>query len=966
MGGGGKSGAQQSQNYFASIAGIICQGQLDFIWGLCLQDYLVWPSATVVNANDPWPSSVWPANSIIAWNGIVYETPSSTSVQPPGAPWVRFRVNSTDAGVTNPYKITVPNFGDTYLYWGTATQNLDSVNEAFLTQYGHPPYRNRAVLACKDFLFGQSSDASQPPPCPSMIVLGGRNPVQSLITGASAALDGDWQANPWCVLAELLTHPIIGLGRVSSEFHAASWQAEADRCQAIASLTYISPIYDTMQKVRSVISDILQYVDSFIYRGTDGLIHAGHWPHGEAPPAWSSANTIDRNVLVKEIADESDGWEGTSNVTQFDFDDINAAFKSNTVLGPNTFNRQIMQELLTRNVSRPFVVRINQATAWATEDAKIAGDQTMKGTLTVRAERAAAIVAGSHFLLTDDDLGLSFPMRCNAKTVKAPPVGLAEIEFELERAYSDQPYSATPPVQPVGSKPAPARIVNFRLVEIPDSLAADGNQFSLACLAARSNQVTNSFDVWWRSADGAAFESLATLNSFAISATMNGSSNGADVVNEAVTSASVQGTPNNLANQDLWNLTLQYSSDGGTTWTTGTENTDYVIDYVNGTATPLVGGAITNGDSVRVSYSIYILLQFDASTPVADIEQITQSLTADEILNNTILLFGFQAANAELFEVLSIKALTALGAGAYKATVKRVQYSTLFGGDGSHVWNTGDGAMLVFRSGIYPLGHLSFESLCESAGTATFRLVPSSLWQVGDENDVYNATTNPGGLTTEFSYTFYDPYAPVVSWEVLDDNGTTITDFTLTYLTTDTFQFIFNISSLAGDLASARLVARFGGQELLLWSQILSGSSQIADVAFSIPTEGDYNVVAVISNQAGRVVEYPLTQVGSSTPVVLMVRKPGSGIGTTQVANPVMTSQGTTSPAKYTFAISDSTAGSTIYFQLQIGFGPFNPGSWLPYSSPVLVPPAKTLFTYATKTGLTDSTVVSFSNSLLD
>lgn len=120
-------------------------------------------------------NSLHHANAIVGYNGRLYTTPSQTSAEPPNSPWVKWQI--ARASSSNPLKFTIPSHGDCYLYWGTPTQTLDSVNEAFLSSFGHPAYRNKAVLVLKNFLFGQGTNSP-----PSIKLLAYRNPVQTLIT----------------------------------------------------------------------------------------------------------------------------------------------------------------------------------------------------------------------------------------------------------------------------------------------------------------------------------------------------------------------------------------------------------------------------------------------------------------------------------------------------------------------------------------------------------------------------------------------------------------------------------------------------------------------------------------------------------------------------------------------------------------------------------------------------------------
>lgn len=121
----------------------------------------------------------------------------------------------------NPTIIHIPDRGDIEWYWGTEDQVLSDwfIAQAYADGHVHPYYRGVAFGILRDFVFGVGMLS---PPNIRFVVE--REPVQSLITGAAAQLV-DGQANPYAVLAEAFTHPLIGLGHPASLFHAASWQA---------------------------------------------------------------------------------------------------------------------------------------------------------------------------------------------------------------------------------------------------------------------------------------------------------------------------------------------------------------------------------------------------------------------------------------------------------------------------------------------------------------------------------------------------------------------------------------------------------------------------------------------------------------------------------------------------------------------------------------------------------------------
>jgi hypothetical protein len=172
----------------------------------------------------------------------------------------------------------------------------------------------------------------------------------------------------------------------------------------------------------------------------------------------------------------------------------------------------------------------------------------------------------------------------------------------------------------------------------------------------------------------------------------------------------------------------------------------------------------------------------------------------------------------------------------------------------------------------------------------------------------------------------------------------------VTFLTTDEFEFTFQLDDANGDLSSARLVARLGATELLLWSQILSGFTSAASTTFKIQSEGDWQVVAVVSDRSGRVIEYPLTAVGGGSEVLLMIRNSGS----TSVATPTLR----TFP-RNSCQLVCTTSGATIKYQI-VALYAAPGGSWTTYTGAFTVTAGKTVYAYALKAGMTDSAVVSW------
>ncbi len=1050
MSSGGKGGVPGSNLFFGSCAGIVSLGPLDFVWGLMLNNALVWPTAKVwtrqiyqagtvilyTNGNvyttaiatnavppgapwtlyaAPWAAGSYAANAIVVRNGnlwkntsgganalapptvapnpntagtgsyffpyapvngwtyqgtpivwvggslflagaivahkgALYQTSANTYDEPPAAPWTRWRV--TRAGHANPLKITVPNHGDCYLYWGTDNQTLGG-GETFLTAAGHPAYRHRAVLVLQNFLFG--TEVVSPP---DMTVMGGRSPVQTLIGGAAANMDADWMVNPWCVLAELLTHPVYGLGLPNAMFDATTWQAEADRCAANPQLYYISPLYDRLVKARDIASDLLGYPDAFVFWNTVAKLQAGHWPHHEDAPAFDDTNTISRDNLIEEPSWDTDGWGATANSVEVSFRDQQAAFRSRPVRASNLFNRTVLRRLQAKRVERPHIVRLKQAVAVAQEFAKIEGDQVCSGTAKIRPEGASAIRQGSIFRFTDDVLGVSAVMRCTAKTIAAPPEGSASIEFATERGVAPAPYSPTPEDPPPSEGAAPTPITTFQFVQLPFELAGEDN--ALACLVARADTSTKSVQIWFRQADNAALQLLGTVRGFAVSGKVNfaaGPTQGLGIVTAGNTYPL-----NDKQIYAVFRVDVDTDGDGLSDYVAAI-GADYTFDDVNGAITIVNGGAIATGMRVWVIYTLGAYILAPAGTPSDDIEGLSVPLTQDEINDNKILVFGFQGADPTKFEIMSLKSFGASSGSGYFLNLWGKQYGTLKGGTGNHTWGQGDYMFVLFKSDLVTLLHQAFAGLEEAGSTADFVLAPASQWYQADPADLYDPASDPNGLSTQVTFTFANLFAPQPKWISLQKNGVDIASFAGTFLTTDVFEFMFEVFDLNADMVRGSLVGYLGEQETVLWASSFDKTAQLnKTVEFQLGV-GLWRMALIVADAAGNSTTLPLTLVGSTTEETLNVDAPATTTTQTPPLGPFAVFVGYICLARF----GPLPAGLTVKYQLQNRGVAYNGAAWVVAASlgggyygyvPNFPALTKTLYAYCHKAGQTDSKVV--------
>lgn len=516
MGGGKGGGSGKALDYYGSIAGLICAGPVDELVAIIVDEAVVWPDA---NKGD-WfyGSKHYDAGDRVrrvekVWVALTSHTSSTGNAPEIGTgDWEELVLRRTDMGVTNPQVVTVKNYGLAILYWGTDDQTLDSgLDSTFAAK--HPPYRRQCFILFKDFLFGRERLEA-----PNIKVTVRRAPLQTLVTGDSALLDDDKQANPIACAAEALTNPVFGLGQSNDLADAASWQGTADALTAQPAKTFLSPVLDRNDSFRSFIGNLLPYFDGWMRWNNSGIIEAGYFVHDAAPPTFTPATTIDFHDLVEEVELDIETWADTTNEAEIRFTDKDRAFTDGGVKSMSGYNRAVLDTAKAQRIERKWINRRAQASTLAAETAKIFAQPAIRGTLTVRSEKAESITTGSVFKLTHDAMSLSVVCRCLEKTVPSSSAGRTAIKFESDRALSAIPYQPTP----LGSGSAnfvdAEAITLYQLIQPPPALVGPGWQ--IAVLAARTHPKTLGLRLHFLKSDGSLFYKLGSQRQWAVFGTL--------------------------------------------------------------------------------------------------------------------------------------------------------------------------------------------------------------------------------------------------------------------------------------------------------------------------------------------------------------------------------------------------------------------------------------------------------------
>lgn len=938
--GGDKSGSSgKAHDYYGTIAGVVCAGPVDELVAIIIDGKLAWPSAESWAAGKDYVIGDLRRYAFRVWRCTAAHTSADANAPPDPTKWTSYSVART--GQPNPYPFSIEHWGQAYLYWGTADQALDTVGEKTLHDYGHPPYRRQAVLVLKAFLFGRERTSA-----PNVEAVVRRIPNQAIIDGASADLDADGQANPKCVEAALLSDPVFGLGQPDSFCDATTWQALADELAAAAASTYLSPFLDRAQTARSILANLLAYYDGWVRFNAAGAVESGHFLHDAAPPAFTDATTIDYNDLIEEIQWDANGWPDTANQTYVKFSNRDRAFKADSAPFVSSWNLAVTGDPRPLNIDRPFITRPQQASTHAAEWGKIAAEPGLAGTLAVRAEKAASIGPGDLFLLTHDAAALSIVCRCTQKTLAKPPAGRVTLRFQSERGIGQVPYHPTR-ADPGGTAfPLPEEIEMFQIVQPPPSLVG-GTDFQIAILAARASALTIGLRPWLQKDDGALFYPLGEQRQWSAYGTLHqdytlpGSSVTASRARAANVATIVTGAAHRLSTgqhvQIMHVSGADYDADDVTITVVDATTFTYANVGADEVTTADVDGEVIPLDDDE---SETLQLDLDPRVRQPDIDKISQTQSADAINDNNLLIWVFKAADDTQFEIMTVRAIR-LDGGVYKLKVRRGRFGTpKFG------FSTDDRAFILYRHDLVGYTADRFGAYAETAAVATFRL--QSFNAVGE------ADLSDPDICPDIAFTFSDPYAPTALWQVLQVNGADIADFTLEFLPTDEFEFTLELHDANGDLTDARLVARLGATETLLWEEAFKPSAkQIKPTAFKLTKDGEYRIFAVVRDASGRVSEVPLAPVGGGAEVTLKI----SALGNT-VATPVAIPPGDGYPSfPQLVTLTCSTAGATIEYQLVTLYGAIG-GSWTAYAGPISVPSNRSLYSKATKAGMTDSAVV--------
>ena len=501
MGGGGKGGGgAKTYDYYASLAGWICEGPVAELVAVVSDQRIVWPKAK------EWVAGSYAPSAIVFYQGRLYTTGTTTSAVPPASPWTPYALTSASANGSGFTALSIEGLGTVRFYWGLDSQTADpllsnvakTLVDGVASGHAHPPYRGICYAVLDDCLLGRERAAA-----PNLRFVVRRVPKQTLLSGGPAVLD-DTQANAVAVLAEVMTNGRAGLGLANAALDATSWQAAADALHTERARAALSPVLGSRQTVRQVVSELGGYTDAWLrFNASSGKIEAGLWIHGSAP---GSATVLgpDQWQAVPQLKVST--WAQASTQAVVQFADRENLYKQVPEPVTDLRARRIVGEDRPATVSRPYITRRPQARALGAEWLRSRGRPPAVVTLRVRRSIGLTIrpgdwvrpdldpePGGSQTLVYAKVIGRTIP------ALKDGSMGDVSLDCEVDETLA--PLLYTPAAdEPVFAQPTPpAGITAFRLLEAPAALAA-GALGRVMVLAQRPTATHVGMELWFDSA----------------------------------------------------------------------------------------------------------------------------------------------------------------------------------------------------------------------------------------------------------------------------------------------------------------------------------------------------------------------------------------------------------------------------------------------------------------------------------
>lgn len=732
---------------------------------------------------------------------------------------------------------------------------------------------------------------------PNLRFLVTRKPRQSIVTGTPATLV-DRQANPMAVLAEIFTSTRCGLGLAASRMDGTSWNATATALQGQADLMLLSPIWTTKGTARSAIQDFTAYGDFWVrYNASSDKVEAGYWQHGSTP---GTATVLDVNDWTAVPETEVTLWATAKTQAVVNFSDRKSLYKSITEQVTDPRGQRITGDVRPENLSRPFIKRQTQARAHGYEWLRARARTPAKITLQVRRSIGLGIRPGDWVTpnLQPEPNGTVTDVYAKVISRSIPALVPGDIDTGAITLTCEVDESLAPLLY----QPAPA-VPIYAQKDEPAELT---NYRIIECPVQ--------------------LETATQIGSLLIVA---------------------QRPTATYLGYDVWADTL------------GSDNSDLIPI---GTQKFFGIKATIAADLSATALSSATELTIDG-TPSASVLRINVADQADTTLFSTTPPGIVSANDDQLILVLLTTSAGAIASDA--AGLPKVEWFSLVdwtlvsssGGTSQYALNAlrarlGSSARafatatteawIIYRSQLTVFFHKDFPALKTNASIgntptiATLRLVPFT-------HQLSRTVTDCSDIT--FTWANNSASVPALAWIAPGNTGW---PYTFGSSSGGSLRITGTWSDGDGDITSVSvtLTDPNGNKSSIYSAAIGIQPTATFDKTISCTTPGTCTIETTCVDALGH---SRIIQVQAIVP-------PGGG----QVATPTITpsSQIVATFSSFSATASCSTSGSTLYYSV-MPIGVPQSGSWTTYTGAIAITAPSTVYVYATKSGLTDSAIVS-------
>jgi len=378
--------------------------------------------------------------------------------------------------------------GTLRFYWGTDTQNPDTLLQAAQIDFGAgpisiyvPAWRGVIYYVADDIAFG-----GQPVP-PSLKFEFERQ--MDLLDLTFHAVESDAVIPE--VIYELLSSTLYGAGVPTADLATTAFEAAAEIL--IAEGIAASPFLDENSDVREFIGKLLAYIDGYL-RFADGQISLGLMRKAST----AGLQLIDESLLADEPRPINEGWKNTWNFTRLIFTDRENEWEADAVeTYEDIANAALLGERTDEEIKLPFITRRAVAKLLAKRKALKGGLPAMTWELET--------LPSLRTLRPGDRAKLTFAKRgIDERVVRILEVNRSARDNRLvkltveEEITRDESHDYVPPADDFGSSPDEFQLADTtpRLSWLTSELkegAADG--FLVAC--HRPHPLLEGFQTWF-------------------------------------------------------------------------------------------------------------------------------------------------------------------------------------------------------------------------------------------------------------------------------------------------------------------------------------------------------------------------------------------------------------------------------------------------------------------------------------